>query len=228
MPESPSINIGEKAYWTLKQTLAWIAWRDADRVNTVYREWRDRYYEPQLSDWRSKPPLIWDWRSPADELDGAAQALRQKCEAGALHGAGREGVGGPRREIASLQWPDLMLIDIAGMTAGPQLYDSSADPLAIMSGRVEPAFHDVLFVAADVVKAFPAPGEAEKNPGEVKKASLSTMVAFCRSLKGVKRNRKEMDQALRAEFGHLPPTTCAEICAKAGFKAPRGRRPKPK
>jgi hypothetical protein len=51
-----------------------------------------------------------------------------------------------------------MLVDIAGVTAGPQLYDSSADPLAIMNGRVGPIFHDVLFAAADLLAAFPASG----------------------------------------------------------------------
>jgi hypothetical protein len=96
----------ERARRTLEQTLAWIADRSLDRVNTAYREWRDRYYEyPQLPDWRSKLPLIWDWHSPVDELDGAAQALRRKCENGALHGTGRVGVGVPRREIALLGGP---------------------------------------------------------------------------------------------------------------------------
>ena len=143
-------------YWTLEQTLAWIAHRDPDRVNTAYKEWRDFYYEPRRSGWLIKDPLIWDWRSrPVDELDRAAHALRQKCQAGALHGTGREGVGVDRSEIALLRWPDLMLVDIAGTTAGPQFYDSSVDLLAIENRRVGPTFHDVLFTVAYALKAFP-------------------------------------------------------------------------
>ena len=218
----------ERAHWPPEQTLAWIADRSLDRINTTYREWRNGYYEyPQLPDWQSKPPLIWDWRSPVDELHDAAQALWR--EAGALHGTGREG-GRPRRGIGQLWWPDLMLVDIAGKTDGPQLFDRSANLLAIMDGRVEPIFRDVLFNAAAVMRAFPPPGKAEEDsePSEVKKASFTEMVAFCRSLKGVMRNRREMDEALKAKFGFLPPKTCAAICAKADFIVKRGRRPKPK
>ena len=49
-----------------------------------------------------------------------------------------------------------MLVDIAGTTDGPQLYDGNANLLAITDRRVEPVFHGVLFDVADVVKAFPA------------------------------------------------------------------------
>jgi hypothetical protein len=167
---------GEGAHRTLKQTLAWIADRNLDRVNTAYREWRDRYYEyPQLPDWRFKHPLLWDWRSPVGELEGAAQALRQKCENGALRGTGREGASGPRLEIALLRWPDLMLVDIAGVTAGPQLYDSSADPLAIMDGGVKPIFHDVLFGAADLLRTFPAPSEMREVAAPAQPKALTAV-----------------------------------------------------
>ena len=208
MPEPSSIN-----NWTLSQTLAWIACRDAGRVDTAYREWRDghyapyepsdwlsgeaykkrndepqsgrlskeayekwrdrRYapYEPQ-SDWRSKEALIRDWRSPVAELDEAAQALRRMCKAGDLHCTGREGADGPRCEIASLRWLDLVLTDIAEITVGPQLYDSSADLLAITDRRVGPAFYAVLFVVADVVKAFPGSKESATEP-ELEKESAT-------------------------------------------------------
>ena len=166
MPGNHPSKILRHAWWGHEQALAWVADRSLDRVNTAYREWRDRYYEyPQLSDWDSKPPLIWDWRSPVAELDGAAQALRRKCENGALRGTGREGASRPRREIAPLQWPDLMLVDIAGVTGGPQLYDRGADPLATMNGRAEPLFRDVLFSVDEILTVFPLSLEA-KGPVE--------------------------------------------------------------
>jgi hypothetical protein len=76
----------------------------------------------------------------------------------------------------------------------------------------------------DLVKTFPAPVPAPE-PAPVRRPSKSEMVAFCRSLTSVKQNRKEMDEALKLEFGYLPPELCRDICVKAGFKPPRGRRP---
>ena len=64
-----------------------------------------------------------------------------------------------------LQWPDLMLVDIAGVTGGPQLYDRGADPLATMNGRAEPLFRDVLFSVDEILTVFPRSLEA-KGPVE--------------------------------------------------------------
>ena len=212
---------GERAHWTFEQTLAWIADRNLDQVNTTYRGWRNRYYEyPQLSDWRSKPPLIWDWRSPVDELDGAAQALRRECENSALHGTGREGAGAPRREIAPLRWLDLMLVDIAAVTDGPQLYDINAGPLAIMDGRAEPIFHDVLFYIAEPVRVVAAPEPVMPGPVMpgpiVPKATplmvaptpelLKEITAAYRELSGRVQNKVEADKLVEAKFGELLKT----------------------
>jgi hypothetical protein len=224
---------GEGVHWTLKQTLAWIADRNLDRVNTAYREWRNRYYEyPQLPDWRSKPPLIWDWRSPVDELDGAAQALRRKCENGALHGTGREGAGAPRREIAPLRWLDLMLVDIAAVTAGPQLYDVDASALAIMDGRAEPIFHDVFFYIAEPVRVVAAPEPVMPGP-IVPKATplmvaptpelLKEITATYRELSGRVQNKVEADKLVEAKFGELSEDTREMARGAAHFSGIMGR-----
>ncbi len=229
---------GERAHRTFEQTLAWIADRNLDRINTTYRGWRNRYYaHPQLPDWRSKPPLIWDWRSPVDELDGAAQALRRMCENSALHGTGREGAGAPRREIAPLRWLDLMLVDIAAVTAGPQLYDVDASALAIMDGRAEPIFHDVFFYTAEPVRVVAAPEPVMPGPVMpgpiVPKATplmvaptpelLKEITAAYRELSGRVQNKVEADKLVEAKFGELSEDTREMARGAAHFSGIMGR-----
>ncbi len=81
-----------------------------------------------------------------------------------------------------------MLADIAGMTAGPQLYDGNANPLAIMGRRVEPVFHGVLFVVAAVVKAFPAAPEqtADQSPSRPERGRFGGRADAAAAVEGVK------------------------------------------
>jgi hypothetical protein len=151
-------------------------------------------------------------------------------EGGEVRGSRRIGKNGPRKWIEPFEWCDVELVSFANPRFigqdEPRFYDRNTPARDFAAATAEP-WRDVLFVVADIAKAFPAAGETEKNPAP-SKASLSTIVAFCRSLKEVKRNRAEMDAALKAEFGPLPRETCDEVRRKAGFAGKRGPRPKPK
>ena len=149
MPDPPSINIGEKAYWRLNETLAWIAWRDPDRC-----------------DW---PP----------DISGAYFQLEPLLERGEIRGSRRIGRNGPRRPIEAFEWCDVVLSWLpAPLRIGqdePRFYDRNTPDRDFAAAIAEP-WRDVLFVVADLLKAFPVHHGAEKNPTP-SGASISKIVA---------------------------------------------------
>ena len=102
------------------------------------------------------------------------------------------------------------------------------EPVALLTFSAEPAEPPTADAPEPAAPGNVAESGAPAKPVDARKVPLSTIVAFCRSLKGVKKNRTEMDAALKAEFGFLPRAICDDVRRKAGFAGKKGRRPKPK
>ena len=102
--------------------------------------------------------LLWCRQGYAPALNRAASLLERRCarpyDPLIADGRDRHGI---RRVITPLEWADLVIID-AG--SGPEVYDSR-DASAAALGAATPAFCDVRFLVADVLKAFPDPEPAE-------------------------------------------------------------------
>ena len=102
--------------------------------------------------------LLWCGQGYAPALNRAASLLERRCARAhdplVADGRGRDGI---RRVITPLEWADLVIID-AG--SGPEIYDAR-DATAAALGAATPAFSDVRFLVADVLKAFPEAESAE-------------------------------------------------------------------
>jgi hypothetical protein len=104
--------------------------------------------------------LLWCRQGYAPALNRAVSLVERRCarthDPLVADGRGRDGI---RRVITPLEWADLVLVD-AG--AGPEVYDSR-DATAAALGAGTPAFSDVRFLVADVLKAF-----SDTEPAELK------------------------------------------------------------
>jgi hypothetical protein len=165
-----------EGYCDLRVALGLLAGRRGDKAISAYDEWRDCHYgfppppdlnyPESLEYWRRlrerhTNPLIWNWRSPFGEFDQALRSFQQAYENDALTGSGRT-PGGQRKDIAKYEMLDLQLCDRGD---GPHFYDSRTSQLAIMNGEAEPAYYDMRFRVADVLKAISAEvGEALEAP----------------------------------------------------------------
>jgi hypothetical protein len=102
--------------------------------------------------------LLWCGQGYAPALNRAVSLLERRCARAhdplVAEGRGHDGI---RRVITPLEWADLVIID-AG--SGPEVYDSH-DATAAALGAATPAFSDVRFLVADVLKAFPDAEPAE-------------------------------------------------------------------
>ena len=102
--------------------------------------------------------LLWCGQGYAPALNRAASLLERRCARAydplVADGRDRDGI---RRVITPLEWADLVLVD-AG--SGPEVYDLR-DATAAALGAATPAFSDVRFLVADVLKAFPDAEPAE-------------------------------------------------------------------
>ena len=129
MPDSDFTKTSE-TYWTLRQTAAWIAWRDPDRG------------------WSGLPP----------EIDEAYRKLAPLLESGKVRASRRMAKTGPRGPIEPVEWCDVILLwfenpRFIGQDE-PRFYDRNTPDRDFADATAEP-WRDVLFVVADVVKAFP-------------------------------------------------------------------------
>ena len=102
--------------------------------------------------------LLWCRQGYAPALNRAVSLLERRCTRAhdplVADGRGRDGI---RRVITPLEWADLVTVD-AGL--GPEVYDER-DATASALGAATPAFFDVRFLVADVLKAFPDAEPAE-------------------------------------------------------------------
>ena len=210
--------IGEEAYWTFEQALAFAIHLNVEKVG------------------ETPPFFALDDRSP--EALKSLEALWSPKTFEALWALLRDLVAGKfhaiehRQPVDRLQWLDreAHLRQHERLVAGIGLRQFVAE--------VKKVTLHTLIPVADFLAALPAPSAVEETPTPTKAAPgkaddtrevpLSKIVAFCRSLKEVKRNRTEMDEALKAEFGFLSRDTCDEVRRKAGFAGKKGPRPKPK
>jgi hypothetical protein len=102
--------------------------------------------------------LLWGGQGFVPELNRAASLLERRCARACdplvADGRDRNGI---RRVVTRLEWADLVIVD-AG--SGPQVYDER-DAMAAALGTATPAFSEVRFLVADVLKAFPDAEPAE-------------------------------------------------------------------
>jgi hypothetical protein len=170
----------ESAYWDLNETLAWIVHRSERAVLEARGRWRavtaqppphsreeDRTKRRRARAWNfptargqekshgrergSRLPIIFSAKS-----DKAFKQLKAHLEAGDIRADGRRELFDERQPIPPLQWADL---SCSIMSANPP-----ADALVVIFvdaderygvAAPKPAWRDVRFQVADIIKMFP-------------------------------------------------------------------------
>jgi hypothetical protein len=146
-------------YWTIGQWLAWIVHLHADPVRECSESWKQK--GPSFAvEGAALGPFRQIWREISVETQDAWSASLRALKSGAVTASGIDASTGRRREISGLEFLDLEFASIDN--AEPQLYRK--DDI----DKAAPAFRVVRFLAADVLKEFPAkPTQQalEKHPG---------------------------------------------------------------
>jgi len=148
----------DNVHWTLWQALAWVAYRDADRVRDLAESLRQLGLENSAQE-------IWCEIGLKFGTSKAWGALLRGLEDGTVHATGLDASDGVRREIKPLEWLDLEFLEIDEPTkAGPQPYRKGSSNDDIAADKIKPAFRELRVRAADVLGAFPARAGAIKDP----------------------------------------------------------------
>ncbi|HZZ21486.1 MAG TPA: hypothetical protein VFE60_02425 [Roseiarcus sp.] len=232
-PADAESNLFEGPHPEFFQALAHFAYPgDVRRIREARSEWRA--HNPC-----EYPPLFDERGWDAPRTGEAFKALWLKLEEGDVRSWRRMGKDGPYEMINPSEWRRgrenaMRQILPPQSPPPPGSIVVSTGPLLVgdlFDRRIpEFDFFIVLLVNETFLRDVVVSRDDLLTPvlGGTRKAPLSEIIAFCRSLKAVKRNRVEMDAALKAQFGFLPRETCDEVRTGAGFAGKRGRRPKPK
>jgi hypothetical protein len=151
------------AYWDLNETLAWIVYRSERAIRAERLRWRllaaPRPDETAKAQGRRGQPLsVWNTTPLLFRREGgeAFAQLKHHLETAAVYADGRRELFGERRSIPPLEWSDL---SCSVMSANPPaaalriMFDDSDMRYGVAAP--EPAWRDVRFRVADIIKAFP-------------------------------------------------------------------------
>jgi hypothetical protein len=206
-PPPPYDETKDDGYWGLRETLAYFAGARGDAIRVRYPTWRATP-RPGVGGvvqyWKGLEHqagfLLFGGHILADELAELAEAARDLARycsraTNPLIAIGRTRDGTSRR-IEPVEWPDLILID-AG--AGPEIY-WAADATQAALGARAPAFSNVRFPVADVLRAVAGPIEA--TAPEPRPTEEQVIAFFCELVRTGKATTRDPDvKAARAEFG---------------------------
>jgi hypothetical protein len=254
-PADAESNLFEGPYPEFFQALAHFAYPgDVRRIREAHSEWRTRNpceYQP-LYDKRGwdaprtgeafkalwlklEEGVVRSWRrmgkdGPYETIDPSEWRRRREDALAAVKAAEATGATDVTNVKILSFAPNPVIPSLELRQTRP--HTGTGDPLGDLVDRRIPErdFFIILVLNVAFLRDVVVSRDDLLNPvlGGTRKAPLSEIIAFCRSLKAVKRNRIEMDTALKAQFGFLPRETCDEVRTRAGFAGKRGRRPKPK